>query len=86
MVHAIITQLSPQAQSFVKQTTQPTPKYFCATCVKLKDGCFCDCFQRPVDAEHNRCFNHSNYSPRKIVFKAPDNLIEIMEREGKESA
>jgi hypothetical protein len=83
MVQAIIGGLSPQAQQFVNKTTQPTPKYYCSTCIKLKDGCFCDCFIRPVDAEHNKCFNHSNYSQRLIIFKAPDNLDAIIEAEEK---
>jgi hypothetical protein len=83
MVQAIITQLSPQAQAFVQKTTQPTPKYYCSTCIKLKDGYFCDCFIRPVDAAHNRCFNHSNYSQRFIVFKAPENLDTMVEEQEK---
>lgn len=79
MVNAIICtqQLSPKAQEFLKKTEQPQPKYFCATCTKLKDGNYCDCFQRPVDKDYNRCFNHSSYSPIVAVFKAPENIEEI---------
>lgn len=78
MVNAIIcSQLSPQAQQLIKKTTQPQPKYFCVTCTKLKDGNFCDCFQRRVEADYNRCFNHSNYNPVLAVFKAPENIEEI---------
>lgn len=79
MVTAIMiqSQLSPQAQQYVKQSSQPQPKYLCATCTKLKEGSFCDCFQRPVDKDYNRCFNHSNYNPIVAVFKAPENIEEV---------
>lgn len=79
MVTAIMmqSQLSPQAQQFVKETTLPQPKYYCATCAKLKNGNFCDCFQRPVEADYNRCYNHSNYKPILAIFKAPENIEEI---------
>lgn len=83
MVQALIGGLSPQAQQYVNKTTQPAPKYYCATCTKLKDGCFCDCFVRPVNPEQNRCFNHSNYAQRLIVFKAPENLEVLVEEEEK---
>ena len=79
MVKAVYCQslLSPQAQAYVNKTAAPQPKYFCATCLKLKDGNYCDCFQRPVDADYNRCYNHSNYKPVVTVFKAADNIEEI---------
>lgn len=79
MVQAIIysQQLSPQAREYLRKTGTPQPKYYCATCLKLKNNNYCDCFQRPVEAEYNRCYNHSNYKPVLAVFKAPDNIDEI---------
>lgn len=82
MVNAIIcSQLTPQAQQFVKETTQPQPKYFCATCAKLKNGNFCDCFQRRVKTDYNRCFNHSNYNPSSSSYLSPGNLEELIKEE-----
>lgn len=77
----------PQTKQFINNAEQVQPKYYCATCLKLKDGNYCDCFQRPVDKNYHRCFNHSNYNPINAVFKAPDNIEEIaLENEMKEIA
>lgn len=70
--------LSPKAQELVEKTKQPTPKYHCTSCAKLTDGMYCTCYQRPVDVNYNKCYNHSHYSPRKKVFKAVSNLTEIV--------
>lgn len=83
MVQALLGQLSPQAQAYVNKTTMPIPKYTCASCTKLKDGYFCDCFIRPVDKDNNKCFNHSNYVARVVVFKAPENLDTMVEEQEK---
>lgn len=87
MVNAIYeSQLSPQARQFLKKTGQPQPKYFCSSCSNLKNGNYCECFHRPVDAGYNRCFNHTNYKPVTVAFKAPENLEEIVRKEEKQIA
>lgn len=69
-------QLSMKAQNYIKQTEEPQPKYLCSTCNKVNKN-FCNCFQRPINAEYNRCFNHSNYDPILGIFEAPENIEEI---------
>jgi hypothetical protein len=62
----------------------PTPKHYCATCARLNNDLVCDCFQRRVEPNHNRCFNHSSYvSPSiKAVFKPipKDEMDKIVEQ------
>lgn len=69
--------LSVKAQQYLQQQAQPIPKFPCMTCAKLNSDGKCDCFKRPVDAEKNKCFNHSSYNPIKAEFKAPNNIEEI---------
>lgn len=49
----------------------PTPKFFCGTCTRCNTDSKCDYFQRRVEPNYNRCFNHSSYvSPSiKAEFK-----------------
>lgn len=63
-----------------EQKEQPIPKYHCRTCQKFSNM-RCDCFQRRVEPDYNRCFNHSWYRPAIINFKVASNLEEIMKRE-----
>ena len=53
-----------------------TPDFYCESCEK-RCGNRCTFHQRPVVADYNRCFNHSNYNTINAVFKAPDNIEEI---------
>lgn len=66
-----------------EQKEQPIPKYHCRTCQRFTNM-RCDCFQRRVEPEYNRCFNHSWYKPAIINFKVVSNLEEIMEKEEQE--
>lgn len=59
----------------------PEPKWHCASCLKLKEDNKCDCFNRRVEPNFNRCFYHSHYSPVVASFKAPTNLEEIVKQE-----
>lgn len=60
-----------------------TPKYFCKTCTKCVNS-RCSVFDRHIEPDYNRCFNHSNYSPNIVPFKAPSNIEEIAkDNEGK---
>lgn len=55
----------------LKEEAVPEPKHFCSTCTRLQNNTTCDCFQRRVEPDYNRCFNHSSYiSPSiKASFK-----------------
>lgn len=75
--------LSHEARVFLKKTEKPQPQYYCSSCLKLKDGSFCSCFQRRVEADYNRCYNHSNYDPIVTPFRVPANIDEIV-RENEE--
>lgn len=77
MLKAIHCQPLLTKQQVPQRKEQPQPKYYCATCLKLKNDNLCDCFQRRVEPDYNRCFNHSNYKPVLTVFKAADNIEEI---------
>ena len=57
-----------------------TPDFYCESCEK-RCGSRCTFYQRPVVADYNRCFNHSNYSPIQAVFKAKEDLEKIIEEE-----
>ena len=63
-----------------KEEVVKAPKYFCSSCEKRCDN-RCTFFHRPVVKDYNRCYYHSFYKPVAVVFKAPDNLEEIMEKE-----
>ena len=57
------------------------PKFYCATCTKLESGKYCACYKRRVEADYNRCFNHSAYNPALFNFKTPENIEEIIKEE-----
>jgi len=59
----------------------PEPKYYCSSCLKLKDEMTCDCFKRRVEPNYNRCFFHSFYTPQPISFAVVSNLEELMQLE-----
>lgn len=65
-----------------KQEVQPEPKYYCSSCTKCTNS-FCSTYNRHVEPDFNKCFNHSNYNPIKAAFKVPDNLLELMKMEEK---
>ena len=86
MLKAIHCQPLFMKQQVLQEKEQPQPKYFCVTCTKLKNGNYCDCFQRHVEPNYNRCFYHSNYKPKIVKFKTSENLESIIKEEEKQTA
>lgn len=56
------------------------PKYHCSSCTKCAKN-WCSFFNRHIEKDFNRCFNHSNYSPILASFKPQKNLEELIEKE-----
>lgn len=61
------------------------PQYLCKTCTKCVNS-RCTFYNRQVEVDYNKCFNHSNYSPIATSFRSPDNLEEIVRNEEKQIA
>lgn len=59
------------------------PKYHCSSCTHLQSLNICDCFQRHVDPNYNRCYFHSNYVSHPVRYRTPANLEQIIQEESK---
>lgn len=59
------------------------PKYYCISCTRLHSLNICDCFQRHVDPNYNRCYFHSNYVSHPVRYRTPANLEQIIQEESK---
>jgi hypothetical protein len=68
--------LTEKVAQFIEKQN-PQPKKRCETCKKLDKNSRCDCYNRPMKPDYNRCFNHSDYNPNSFNFKAPDNIEQI---------
>lgn len=60
----------------------PTPKYHCASCAKMNSELRCDVFERRVEPDYNKCFNHSHYQPSFKSYVSPSKeLFKLIEDE-----
>ena len=73
-------QPKPKRSYHLGEAEIETPRYFCKTCNK-RNGNNCACFQRPIEPDFNRCFNHSNYKPILAVFQVRSDLEELIQEE-----
>lgn len=74
--------IKPKVIIETKKTTQekvemPVPKHYCNSCTRLGDDLICDCFNRRVEPDYNRCFNHSNYTPSFKALKYVSPPMEV---------
>ncbi|MCM1074032.1 MAG: hypothetical protein NC334_09520 [Bacteroides sp.] len=47
------------------------PKHYCKTCGHKDESNVCDCFERHVEPDYNRCFYHTHYVPIPAEFVKP---------------
>ena len=79
--------LSAAQVARTERIEQPMPKHNCATCTKCQGGNRCQVFNRHIVDDYNRCFFHSNYRSTLVVYKTPENLVEmVLRNEAKASA
>ena len=60
-----------------------TPNFYCRECSKITGDSFCTFYQREVDPNRNRCYNHSYYLPFSTSFTVPPSLDENVENQNK---
>ena len=56
---------------------QALPQYHCSSCEACSNK-YCNVFDRRIEPDYNKCFNHTNYGNRQSVYQAPANLEEIV--------
>ena len=56
------------------------PKYTCKSCTKCSNK-WCSFFNRRVEPNFNKCFNHTFYYTVTTKYKSPNNLEEIVKEE-----
>lgn len=54
----------------------PIPKYYCRSCNRCINK-RCSFFDRYVEPDYNKCFNHSDYKPTVTKYVSPVNIKEI---------
>lgn len=75
-----VTQPKVRKEYHAGEKDVKTPNFYCRSCENNCDK-HCSFYDRPVDPNYNRCFNHTFYHPIAIRFKAPSNLEEIVQKE-----
>ena len=63
-----------------KEREVQQPKYYCCDCKKRCEN-RCTFYDRPIIVNLNRCFNHSYYSPITALFKAKEDLEEVIKEQ-----
>lgn len=63
-------------RQYIQKRKLPTPVFYCESCEKCISG-YCSFYERRVNTNFNRCFNHSNYHTVATKYQSPENITEI---------